>query len=193
MKKIITLLSFFLISACSVPVNTPSPSIKNGLPVGSILRLTKTITIPADRSCMYIANGELKQLKNYNTVDIYYPYCTIHFNHESPQKRQIKPDSFEVIKIEEWERDFGRILNKYKRYVRGGGTRFIKSSSDTDGPSIVMHATIISLRSKNQPEVNELVCGHWNDAWELKPLTLQEMKTALGGLIVISATNAKNI
>jgi len=193
MKKIIILLSFFLTSACSMPISIPSDSIKNRLPVGSILRLTQTITIPADRSYMYIANGELKQLKNYNTVDIYHPYCTIHFHKESTQKRQIKPDSFEVIKIEEWERDFGRILNKYQRYVKGGGARFIKTSSDAGGPSIVMHATIISLRSKNQPEVNELVCGHWNDAWELNPLTLQEMKSALGGLIVISATNAKNI
>lgn len=175
-----------------MPVNAPSSSIKNGLPVGSILRLTQTITIPADRSYMYIANGELKKLKNYNTVDIYHPYCTIHFREESSETRLIRPDSFEVIKIKEWERDFGSILNKYKRYIEGGGNRFVKTSiSDDGGPSIVMHATIISLRSKNQPEVNELVCGHWNDAWELEPLTLQEMKSALGGLIVISGTSEK--
>ena len=186
MKKIIVMLSLLLTSGCSMPVNIPLASIKNTLPIGSVLQLTQTIVIPADRSYMYIANGELKKLKNYNTVNIYYPYCTIHLHNDSEKSRQIMPGHFEVTKIEEWEREYGSLFNKNKTFVQRSGGRFIKTSmSDGGGPSIVMHATIISLRSINQPEVKELVCGHWNDPSELEALTLNEMKSALGELIII--------
>ena len=194
MKKIIILLSYLLISACNVPVNTPLISVKNTLPVGSILKLTQTIVIPANRSYMYIANGEVKKLKNYNTVDIYQPYCTIHLHKEHSQARKISPDYFKVTKIEEWERDFGSILNNNNRFVKHFRSRFIKTNmSDDQGPSIVMHATILTLHSSTQPNVKELVCGHWNDPHEIEPLTLKEMKSALGKLIIINATKSKKI
>ena len=196
MNKIIVLLCFLLTSACSVPAYIPDPSIKNTLPIGSTLQLTKTIIIPADRSYMYIANGELKKLKNYNTVNIYYPYCTIHFHKESSQAREIKPDDFEVTKIVEWERDFGSILNNKNKFVKRDNGGFIKTSllaRDVAGPSIVMYATILSLRSTKQPEVEELVCGYWDDPWKDKFLTLIEMKSALGELIIIKSATAKDI
>ena len=194
MKKVVVLLFFLLISACSMPVTIPLVSIKDTLPVGSILQLTQTIVIPADRLYMYIADGELKKLKNYNTVNIYLPYCTIHLHNESSQAHQILPDDFEVTKIVEWERNFGSIFNNKNGVIKRRNGRFIKTSKKNDqAPSILMHATILSLRSTKQPEVKELVCGHWDEPSEIEPLTLKEMKSALGGLMIITKTNGKNI
>lgn len=194
MKKTIVLLSFLLTISCSLSVNMPLLSVKDRLPVGSTLQLTQTIIIPADRSFMYIANGEVKKLKNYNTVDIYQPYCTIHLHKESSQTHEIEPDYFEVTKIVEWERDFGSIFNNKNKIVKRGNGSFIKTGfSDDAGPSIVMYAAILSLRSTKQPEVKELVCGRWDDQWKDEPLTLKEMKSALGGLMIITKTNGKNI
>lgn len=188
MKKSIVLLSLLLTTSCSITVNTPLLSIKDRLPVGSTLQLTQTIIMPADRSFMYIANGEVKKLKNYNTVDSYQPYCTIHLHKVSSEAREIKPDDFQVTKIVEWERDFGRIFNNKNKLAKRDHGGFIKTSmNDNAAPSTVMYATIMSLRSTKQPEIEELVCGYWDDHWKDKFLTLKEMKSALGGLIIIKS------
>ena len=194
MKNIIVLLSILLTTSCSLSANIPLLSSNDKVSVGDTLQLTQTIIIPADRSFMYIANGKVKKLKNYNTVDIYQPYCTIHLRNESSQTREIEPDYFEITKIVEDERDYGELFNNKYKFVKRGNGVFIKTSMRNDGgPSIVMYATILSLRSTNQAEVKELVCGHWNDAWELEPLTLKEIKSALGGLMIIRAAKGKNI
>jgi len=41
------------------------------------------------------------------------------------------------------------------------------------------------LHSDRQPAVKELVCGHWDEQGIVEPLTLTEMKTALGDLMTI--------
>ena len=194
MKKIIVLLSCLFACACNIPASISLISVKDTIPTGSILQITQTIVIPANRSYMYIANGEVKKLKNYNTVDIYQPYCTIHLHKEHSQARKISPDYFKVTKIEELERDFGSIFNNNNRFVKHVRSRFIKTNmSDDQGPSIVMHATILTLHSSKQPNVKELVCGHWNDPHEIEPLTLKEMESALGNLIIVKATKDNKI
>lgn len=194
MNKILTLLVVLLTSSCSLPLDYKHVTVKELLPIGSMLHLTQKIDIQADRSFIYIAHGKVAPLKNYNTVDIYQPYCTFHLYDESSEARTIIPDQFEVTKIVEWERDFGRLENKNNAYATNHAGRSIKTSMAGDGgPSIVMYATILSLRSTKQPEVKELVCGHWNDPGEVEPLTLQEMKSALGELITIKNTSSKNI
>ncbi|MCW8988626.1 MAG: hypothetical protein OQK75_13255 [Gammaproteobacteria bacterium] len=189
MKKLILLIFVILTSSCSlVPTQRPV-TIKELLPVGSILNLTQTLVIPKDRSFIYIANGKVAPLKNYNTVDIYEPYCTFHLRSETKRAQQIEPDQFEVTKITEWEGYHG--FNGYMRFasknIRTGG--LIKTSFVNDnngGPSIVMYATILRLQSNKQPDVKELVCGRWEQQSLAEPLTLEEMKTALGDLIIIS-------
>lgn len=194
MKKTIMLLSFLLTTSCNLPVKTPLLSVKDRLPVGSTLQLTQTIIIPADRSFMYIANGKVKKLKNYNTVDIYQPYCTIHLYNESSQAREIEPDYFEVTKIVEWKRGYGSIFNNENKFVKYGNGSFIKTRFRTvEVPSVVMYATILSLRSTKQPEVKNLICGYWDESWKDEFSTLEEMKSALGGLMIITKTNGKNI
>lgn len=194
MNKILTLLVVLLTSSCSLPLDYKRVTVKELLPIGSMLHLTQKIDIPADRSFIYIAHGKVAPLKNYNTVDIYQPYCTFHLYDESSQARKIIPDQFEVTKIVEWQRDFGRLDNKKNAYATNRAGRFIKTTIAGDGgPSIVMYATILSLRSTKQPEVKEIVCGHWNDPAEVEPLTLQEMKSALGELITIDNTSSKKI
>lgn len=194
MKKLLILSMVLLTSSCSLPLDYKRVTVKELLPIGSILHLTQAIDIPADRSFIYIAHGKVAPLKNYNTVNIYQPYCTFHLHDESSQARQIIPDQFEVTKIVEWERNFGRLDNKKKAYATNRAGRLRKTSTGGDGgPSIVMYATILSLRSTKQPEVKEIVCGHWNDPAEVEPLTLQEMKSALGELIIIDSEGNKKV
>ena len=183
MNKVITLFLLLSTVSCSLPQVKNPMNVKALLPVGSTLRLTKKIIIPEDRSFIYIANGKVAPLKNYNTVDIYEPHCMLYVNKEASYKQEILPDEFEITNIIEWERDFSK-LN-----IRNATTsRIIKVgyASDDGGPSIVMYATIISLHSVKQTNVKQIVCGHWNDPHEIEPLTLEEMKSALGDLILIN-------
>ena len=195
MNKIIILFVALLISSCSLSLDYKLVSVKELLPVGSTLRLTQTIEMPADRSFIYIANGKVAPLNNYKTVNIYEPYCTLHVYKETTYARQIIPNQFEITKIVEWERDFGRLDYKNNTHANNRTAGFIKvkSSGDDGGASIVFYATILSLHSANQPDVKELVCGHWNDPAELEPLTLEEMKSALGDLLPIVSANNKKV
>jgi len=188
MNKVLTLLLVLLTVSCSLPQVKNPMNVKALLPVGSTLRLTQKLIIPKDRSFIYIANGKVAPLKNYNTVDIYEPHCMIYVNKEASYQQEILPGEFKVTNIIEWERDFARlnIRNAVSNYGQKPGLIKTRYVSDDGGPSIVMYATIISLHSDQQKDVKQLVCGHWNDPHEIEPLTLEEMKSALGELILIN-------
>jgi hypothetical protein len=195
MKKIPVLFLALLISSCNVSLVYKPETIKELLPVGTKLRLTQTLIIPAERAMIYIANGKVVPLKNFNTVDVYEPYCMFYLHNGSNQPRQIEPDQFDVIRVVEWEGYHGntsqiKLASIDDSNIRLSGLFNGIASSDIDaGPSIIMYATILRLHSAKQPEVKELVCGHWDHQGTVEPLTLQEMKVALGDLVVIATDN----
>lgn len=192
-KLFLIILTLSIISCSLLQVSNPK-NVKALLPIGSTLRLTEKIIIPKDRSFIYIANGKVAPLKNYNTVDIYEPYCMLYLDKGASFQQEIFPDEFKITNIIEWERDFSKldIMNVVKYHERAPGFIKVVSISDDGGPSIVMYATILSLHSNNQPNVEKIVCGHWNYSFEIEPLTLEEMKSALGDLILIEKV-ANNI
>lgn len=194
MNKIIVFILVLSIASCSIPQVQNPMNIKALLTVGSTLRLTQKLLIPKDRSFIYIANGKIAPLKNYNTVDIYEPYCMFYLDKEESYQQKVLPDEFEITNIIEIERDFAK-LNVMKAVGTFAKTsEIIKTGAvggDDGGPSIVMYATIINLYSDKQHNVKKLVCGHWNDQYESEPLTLEEMKYALGDLILIGNVDSK--
>lgn len=191
MKKLTLFLLIFSLPACSLLTPKNPTTIKQLLPVGSTLRLTQALVIPPDHSYVYIAYGEVVPLRPINSVDIYYPYCMFRLDKVSSQARKVEPDTFTVTKIVEFEDYYGQRDGiqytgdhrvSYRGDVRISGSVGI---DDGAGPSLIMYATIMSLHSERQPEVKELVCGHWDDQGTVEPLTLEEMKQALGDVIVI--------
>lgn len=191
MKRI--LLSLLFLSICSCTLMTPKNpvTIKHLLPIGAKLKLTQALIIPPDHSYVYIAYGAVVPFKPFNTVDIYRPYCMFRLQTVSNKSRQVEPDTFTVTRIVEIEDYSGLRYHRqnpamlpvsYKGDLRIHGGLGIDGGA---GPSLIMYATVISLQSERQPEVKELVCGHWEDQGTVEPLTLEEMKQALGDLIVI--------
>jgi len=191
MKHIALVLSVFLTSSCALSLAREPVSIKQLLPVGSILHLTRPLEIPVGKAYVYIAHGEVVPFKPYNTVNIYKPYCKIHLHKVSQQARKVEPDRFRVTRVVEWEDYYGQSsairyasLDLSELRIHGGlgiGLGMMEDAS----PSTVMYATIISLQSEKQPQVEELVCGHWDTLGVVEPLTLEEMKSALGDLILV--------
>ena len=195
MKPIALLLLVFLTSSCGLPLVYEPVTIKELLPVGSTLRLTQALEIPAGHSYVYIAHGKVAPFKAYNSVNIYSPHCMFRLNKVSSEERQVMPDQFVVTKVVEWEDYHGQLDNMKPASIDLADKRvpgFIRTElavKDDAGPSNVMYATIMSLHSDRQPEVKELVCGHWDDLGVVEPLTLKEMEFALGDLIIIDNKN----
>lgn len=192
MKKIILLIFIISTTSCSILQIKNPQNVKELLPIGSILHLTKKIIIPKDRFFIYIANGNVIPLKKYNTVNIYEPHCMLYLNKEASFQRKVLVDDFKVTKIIELERSFSKLDVMNMAKIDQEKSSFVKTGfpGDDGGPSIVMYATILSLHSDKQPDVEQLVCGHWNDPFQIEPLTLEEMKSALGDLILIGKSIA---
>jgi hypothetical protein len=191
MKKVALFMLMLSLTACGLMTPRNPTTIKQLLPVGSKLRLTQALVIPPDHAYVYIAYGEVVPFKPFNTVNIYYPYCMFRLDKVSSQARRVEPDTFTVTKIVEFEdysgqREGGQYASNAKASYRGD-VRISGSVGINDGagPSMIMYATIMSLYSERQPQVKELVCGHWEDQGTVEPLTLEEMKQALGDLIVV--------
>jgi len=181
-----------LVSSCSLPPYNPN-SVKNLVRVGSSLRSLQPIEIPAGKRYVYIAGGKIMPFKNYNTVDIYKPYCEFTLREATDEAREVQPDKFVITKIVEWENYYSK-RNGMMYAAAGGPNVDIRTGAQTrigigmwesDGPSLIMYATIISLRSDNQPQVKEMVCGHWDEAGKVEAITLEQLKSALGQLFVI--------
>lgn len=175
------------VSCSSLRVENPA-TIKELLPVGSTLHLNQVLDIPKDRSYIYIAHGKVAPLKNYNTVDIYDPYCMFRLHNGADVARKVLPDKFNVTKVIEWEGYMSGLNYMNVANRNNQASRFIKVAAMNIGSgysSITMYATIIGLHSAKQPEVKELVCGHWDEQSLVEPLTLKQMKTALGELVTV--------
>ena len=193
MRKFVTVLSLILMTvSCQMPPKYIPKTVKELLPVGATLQLTQALEIPADRSFIYIANGKVAPLKNYNTVDIYQPYCMFRLEKPSAAARIVMPGSFEITRIIELEGYYGNLKDKKIILASHSNHGFIKTGKMEyePGPSTIMYATILSIRSHAHPDVKELVCGHWDDQGVVEPLTLGEMKSALGKLITIHSKDA---
>ena len=202
-NKLLTLLAVLFLSACSLPPYKPM-TIKALLPVGANLILTQPIEIPADRSYMYIQGGRVMPLKNYNTVNVRYPYCTLHLQSITTTAFTIMPGQFKVTKVVEWEdyhdtNNRGQFMNASgfasgPAYSQGAVFKARRMSiEESAGLPTVMYATIMTLSSAQQPEVKSLVCGYWEDLGVGEPLSLDDMKSALGDLIQIEKKQSKAI
>lgn len=182
MKKIILVVFILLTASCNLQPVNPTLTIKDLLLVGSTLRLTQDLVIAKERSFIYIANGKLAPLKDYNTVDNYKPYCMLFLDNESSESRTVLTDTFEVTDVLEWEGYYSQL----EQTVRSG--KLVKVGGDRGD---IMYATIISLRSKKQKKVEKMVCGHWDDYAFIEPLTFSQLESTLGNLFVIDITKSK--
>ena len=181
MKRIIFLVIALLATSCSMlPPQVPT-TIKERLAVGSTLKLNQSLQIPEDRLYIYIQNGRVMPIKNFNTVDVYSPYCMLYLKEETRQPHTVMPDKFTITKIIEWE-GYYSLRNRYQI------SRLVKVATERDaGIDIIMYATILSLHSDKQPDIKQMVCGHWDEQSIVEPLTLEQLKTALGSLMTIEA------
>ena len=179
-----------VLSACQTKDYTgDEDSYRYRIPVGSTLTLNQTLTIPGDRSSIYVFRGEVVTYRN---VDIYYSHCQFKLKKISKEARKIKPDTFVVTKLVDWE-DYqaGKMLHFADAGIYTGANlsgRIVVGAGGDGGPSIKKYATIISLQSNAQPQVKEMVCAYWGSEgdFDFEPLTISQTRKTLGNIFTLN-------
>ena len=140
------------------------------VPAGSMVSLERAVAFPADRANVYIQDG---QVRPYGSVDLYSPHCELIVRDDISHARTVAPDTFEIY------RSVQEINPIYGMQTSGSAT------FPGAGESRAMFQTTMYLRSKRQPHVYQLVCGHWVYASSDDYLTVAQIRAALGKLMVL--------
>lgn len=191
-RTVVFVVSVLIMSGCQTTDYIGNEnSYRYRIPVSSTLTLNQTLTIPADRSSIYLFRGKVV---TYNDVDIYYPHCQFRLNKIGKQVRTIRPDTFVITKVNDWE-DYhaqGPLRFADASISIGGGVGVgtsgrvtVGAGTGDGGPSIIKYATIISLQSSSQPNVKDMICAHWGDQGDIEAVTIKETRDTLGSIFTL--------
>ena len=177
MKRPFGLFALLVLCACQ---STPLPreeSPYHTVPAGSLLTLYKDLTIPAARASVYIQGG---LIASWQDVNSYHPHCIFEVVKVKDTPQHVKAGTFTILKVRQQDLSGIRPGMQYARLFASGG------------PSFLIYATIMDLRSVDQPEVFRLTCQHW----EIPPhfpqhLTIRQIRTALGELFTLKLLETK--
>jgi hypothetical protein len=180
-RLVLPVLISSLLAACAYnpPYNEDSPDTK--VPVGSRLTLTRPITIPAGRRSVYIVRGKIV---SFGSVDIYNPYCQFRVKKIGAHDQVVQSGTFRVRHTKQWDEYSARPpeVQLAAGGIRSGVGIGVGRAMSDGGPSIISQATILSLASDRQPQVDDMVCQHWGDQGQTPHLTIHQIRTTLAPL-----------
>ncbi len=157
-----------LLGACahSPPAGPESPYFQP--PAGSLLRLQRSLTVPAGTTRVHIQDGAARAWRELNR---YAPYCDLEIRVVSRAHAPaiVRADAFELVRI---ERPMPREGNPW----RARWTVF----DDDDGPYTLL--TRVRLQSPRQSDVLRLNCLRWSNSRFDTYLSLQEIQEVLAPL-----------
>ena len=175
-KKLAIYVLLLLLAGCQANAGNVSPiPAYTSIKPGSKLVLNKPLAIPANKARVYIQGGKII---HENSVDRYYPNCSLEVRTIKTSPQEIKTDSFIIIKVRsDEEASYQKLMYASSRNIT---RRFV---SDDDGP--VSHENWVThfyLQSANQPDVFRLNCAHWEDPADFYPhhLSMADIKKAVG-------------
>ena len=168
MSKFLPLLVLLLITACqSGPYPYDSPYYR--IPVGSRIEVKQVLTIPANRARVYFQYGKSVQQ---HEVDQYFAHCWF-LSWEVPDKKQtIKPGTFIVTRVQEFEDYVFR-----RKTMLLATSRNVQIKGAHDSLTAIEYLTELTIHSAEQPNIRKLVCNHWEDPSDARHLTLADIRS----------------
>ena len=151
------------------------------VPVGSTLKLTRDLTIPANQVAIYLQGGEILPSERINQ---YYPHCKFELLRRRDTPQAVSPDNFEITKV----------VQEIGHSVAWDGLQLARASvgiginigmKGGDGASLQAYSTRLTLRSARQPDVFRLSCGQTAQLNEGEHVSIGEMRKTLGGVITL--------
>ena len=139
---------------------------------GDALELTRPLTVPAGSASVYIQNGTAVPAGNH---DPYYAWCRLVMNTFLPTSRTITATTFRITAIRKEVNDVGLRLPQYAAL----------GISLANGPTADEYSTTFYLHSDEEPDVDRLVCAHWEDPTIFpRHLTARQIRDTLSPLMV---------
>lgn len=151
------------------------------VPVGSSLKLTRELTIPANQVAVTLQGGEVIPSARINQ---YYPHCKFELRRRLDTPQIVQPDNFEII----------RVVQEIGHSVAYDGVQLARASvgiginigmKGDNGGSLQAYSTRMDLRSTRQTEVFRLSCGQEAQLHEGEHVSIGEMRKVLGGVFTL--------
>jgi hypothetical protein len=172
-RRLLPLLTLITLTGCAALTPEPSPqSPYYPPPVGSLLVLQRQLEIPADRVSIHIQDG---QLRDYGALNRYRGYCKLEMWSRVDAPRTLAPDTFRITRVARESRAVG--LESPLRVASR-----LAGFDPNDGPIAHVMSTEMYLNSERQPDVYRMTCSHWGEAVFPAHLSIEQMRTALGGM-----------
>ncbi len=158
-------------------------------PAGTTVTLNQSITIPGERTAVYLQGGEVR---TFNEVGKYYPHCKFELRTRAPTARELQPDTFAVERVNRETAVSWSGIAAPQLAAAGVGIVF-GTGAEGDGGSPETYATHLYLRSARQPDVYRLTCQQWAYPAQGEHVSINEMRRALGAIFTLSTTPAPGI
>jgi hypothetical protein len=141
------------------------------IPVDSKLVLQQELLVPARIDRLYLQKGKVLLFQNVNE---YLPYCALSLYAKKDVTHTIVPDEFIVRKM-------------YRQYLfnLAMGPVLVAELTPGGGLTYQVIATLLELRSVQQPDVVRMTCANWGIPQDLAHLTLGQMRESLGDIFVL--------
>lgn len=178
MKAVLLLVLALLLGGCQSlsPEGPDSPYYT--IPTGSTLRLVRPLPVPADGVSLYLQDGAL--VADHSLLRRYHPYCRFEMWSRLPEARQVEPETFLITRVTRND----EYVSGPHRPLRLAGPFF--SGERQGGPMAIIVTTTLYLSSSQQPDVYRIGCEQWGDPSSVRPLTIPEMRQALGGIFELA-------
>jgi hypothetical protein len=151
------------------------------VPVGSKLVLHRTLQIAPGQRSAYLQQGKL--LAWYD-VNQYAPYCALGVQAFRDVSQSVGPDVFVVGDVA--QRSLFTLASRALPF------RHVSMERESgDGMTYEVVATVMDLRSTQQPEVRTLVCASWGLPQASSYVTVEKIRRALGGYATLELSLSK--
>ena len=141
------------------------------IPVDSKLVLQQELLVPARSDRLYFQKGKVSQFQHVNR---YSPYCALTLHAKKDVAQTIVPDAFTVHKM-------------YRQYLfdLAMGPVMVAQLDPGGGMTYQVFATLLELRSVQQPDVVRMTCANWGVPQDMAHLTLGQMRESLGDIFLL--------
>jgi hypothetical protein len=161
MIRLLLVITILGLAGCTTALQNDPASQYYLIPVGSTLKLLKTVSIPPNTSHVNLQYGKLV---SDNDLDRYYPHCQFEISTLSSEARRVEPDAFKITKV----------VNRV--YI-------------VSWPDLTNYVTKLWIHSDKSPQVLYMYCAQYNTDNFPDWVTVAEMKAAWGEYFSIKLAN----
>lgn len=156
-------------------------------PVGSTLVLNQGLTVPPEKTSVYLQDG--KVVESFWRVNVYYPYCKFELRTRRPNAQTVAPDDFIVTRVARYT-SFTPSARRDTRLASSAGMIKVQVDGEDGGMTLLSYLTELYLRSDRQPDVYRVACQRWDYPATGEHLSIADVRRALGTLFALRLSGA---